>query len=318
MTLAAGTRLGSYEIVAALGAGGMGEVYKARDTRLDRAVAIKVLPPALAADPQFRERFEREARAISALEHPNICALYDVGTSGHTDFLVMQYLEGETVVERLAAGPLPLDEALQHAIEVASALDKAHSHGFVHRDLKPGNIMLARSGKRGAAQAKLLDFGLAKGVADRGLAGADVTATRPLTAQGTIVGTFQYMAPEQIEGHEADARSDIWGFGCVLYEMLTGRRAFEADDVSLTLARVLERDVDLEALPKDVPSCVRQTLRVCLRKELKQRAGDIRDSEADIALARSLLGYEPTVGFDEGLGRTIDWFRTEGSISKRS
>ena len=283
MTLAAGTRLGSYEIVAPLGAGGMGEVYKARDTRLDRAVAIKVLPPALAADPQFRERFEREARAISALEHPNICAVYDVGTSGHTDFLVMQYLEGETVVERLAAGPLPLDEAMQHAIEVAGALDKAHSHGFIHRDLKPGNIMLARSGKRGTAQAKLLDFGLAKGVADRGLAGADVTATRPLTAQGTIVGTFQYMAPEQIEGHEADARSDIWGFGCVLYEMLTGRHAFEGKSHASLIGSIMKDEPPpIDAVQPVAPRALDHVVRRCLAKDPDDRWQHIRDARAEL------------------------------------
>ena len=198
MPLQPGARLGPYEVLSALGAGGMGEVYKARDTRLDRTVAIKILPGTLAADPQFRERFDREARAISQLDHPHICALYDVGEQDGTAFLVMQYLEGETLAARLSKGPLPLAEALKIAIETASALDKAHRQGIVHRDLKPGNIMLTKAG------ARLLDFGLAKESLAGALSGAGATTlatmAEPLTAQGTILGTFQYMAPEQIEG----------------------------------------------------------------------------------------------------------------------
>src|SRR5438128_8349711 len=232
MPLAAGTNLGPYEILALIGAGGMGEVYRARDTRLDRTVAIKVLPAALALDPQFRDRFDREAKAISALDHPHICALYDVGEQDGTSFLVMQYLEGETLAERLGRSkdrPLPMTESLTIAIQIADELDKAHRDGITHRDLKAGNIMLTKGG------AKLLDFGLAKatGVAKQtGVAqdfspavmggSRDVrhaetmpTMASPLTAQGTILGTFQYMAPEQLEGQEADARSDIFAFGAV-------------------------------------------------------------------------------------------------------
>src|SRR3989442_2753458 len=219
MPLVTGTRLGPYEIVAALGAGGMGEVYKARDTRLDRTVAIKILPESLAADPQFRDRFDREARAISQLTHPHICTLYDVGEQQDTAFLVMEYLDGETLAKRLERGALPLAEALTIAIQIASALDKAHRAGITHRDLKPANIFLTKNG------AKLLDFGLAK-TGPPALAGAGVSVlpTTPpgLTAQGTILGTFQYMAPEQLEGKEADARTDIFAFGAVFYEMLTG------------------------------------------------------------------------------------------------
>src|SRR5207302_10153513 len=191
----AGTRLGPYEITAALGAGGMGEVYKARDTRLERTVAIKVLPERLSSSPEVRQRFEREAKTISALSHPHICALYDVGNQDGVEYLVMEYLEGETLSDRLAKGPLPLEQLLRYGIEIAEALDKAHRQGIVHRDLKPGNIMLTKSG------AKLLDFGLAKSapsVVD--LAGT--TQQKPLTQEGTIVGTFQYMAPEQLEGVE--------------------------------------------------------------------------------------------------------------------
>ena len=214
----------------------MGEVYKARDTRLDRTVAIKILPEALAADPQFRERFDREARAISQLDHPHICALYDVGEQDGTAYLVMQYLEGETLADRLAKGALPLDQALRIAIEIAVALDKAHRAGIVHRDLKPGNIMLTKAG------AKLLDFGLAKSrapvVAGAGLSMLPTTPPN-LTAQGTILGTFQYMAPEQLEGQEADARTDIFAFGAVLYEMLTGKKAFEGKSQASLIGAIM-------------------------------------------------------------------------------
>src|SRR4029453_9699671 len=218
--LAAGSRVGPYEIVSLAGAGGMGQVYKARDTRLDRTVAIKILPPDLAADPQFRERFDREARVISQLDHPHISPLYDVGDAEGLRFLVLQYLEGETLADRVSKGPLIVDEALQVALQIASALDRAHGAGSVHRDLKPGNIMLT------AAGVKLLDFGLAKTTASVSSTPLSVTSgptiSSPMTAQGTILGTFQYMSPEQIEGHDADARTDIFAFGCVLYEMLTG------------------------------------------------------------------------------------------------
>src|SRR5438132_3894449 len=216
MTITPGTRLGPYEIVAPIGAGGMGEVYKARDTRLERSVAIKVLPVEFAQDAQFKIRFEREAKTISQLNHPHICTLYDVGDG----YLVMELLEGETLAERLTHGAMSTEEVLRYGIEIAEALDKAHRQGIVHRDLKPGNIMLTKSG------SKLLDFGLAKSapsVVD--LAGT--TQQKPLTQEGTIVGTFQYMAPEQLEGVEADARTDIFALGAVLYEMATGKRAFE-------------------------------------------------------------------------------------------
>jgi len=236
--LAIGSRLGPYEILAAAGAGGMGEVYKARDTRLDRVVAIKVLPEGLAADPQFRDRFDREARAISALDHPYICALYDVGEQDGIAYLVMQYLEGETLADRVAGGALPLDQALQIAIQVAEALATAHKAGIVHRDLKPGNIMLTKAG------AKLLDFGLAKARAavPGGAHPSMVPTTPPLTQMGAILGTVQYMAPEQIEGDEADARSDIFAFGAVVYEMLTGKKAFAGKSQASVMAAILNLD----------------------------------------------------------------------------
>src|SRR6476646_4889979 len=219
MPLSAGSRIGPYEILSPLGAGGFGEVYKARDTRLDRTVAIKILP---SAGPELKARFEREAKAIASFQHPHICTLYDVGHQDGTDYLVMEYLEGETLAARIARGPIKIDEALKIAIEIAEALDKAHRAGVVHRDLKPGNVMLTKSG------AKLLDFGLAKSSpVARG--GMSMMPTTPIsiTAQGTILGTFQYMAPEQVEGGEADARTDLFAFGAVLYEMVTGRPAFE-------------------------------------------------------------------------------------------
>src|SRR5881296_1986510 len=223
MPLESGTKLGPYEIIAPIAAGGMGEVYRSRDTRLDRVVAIKVLPAHLADRVDLRERFEREARAVSSLNHPHICTLYDVGEQDGIHFLVMEYLEGETLADRLQRGPLPLDQSLKCAIEIADALDKAHRQGITHRDLKPGNIMLTKGG------VKLLDFGLAKSGAP-GMAEADLSTlpTTPpnLTAQGTILGTFQYMAPEQAEGGPLDARADVFSFGAVLYEMVSGRCAF--------------------------------------------------------------------------------------------
>jgi len=225
VALTSGSKLGPYEILGPLGAGGMGEVYRAKDTRLGRTVAIKVLPGHLSASPERRKRLEREARAISSLSHPHICTLYDVGQHAGVDFLVMEHLEGETLARRLRSGPLPLDQALGHAAEIADALDKAHRQGVVHRDLKPGNVMLTKSG------ATLLDFGLAKlrgaGVEGEARESALPTEERPLTEEGTILGTYPYMSPEQLEGKEADARTDIFAFGAVLYEMVTGKRAFE-------------------------------------------------------------------------------------------
>src|SRR5215469_2187409 len=223
MSLAPGTKLGPYEILSPLGAGGMGEVYRARDTRLDRSVAIKIIPAHLSGDPARKLRFEREAKTVSALNHPNICSLFDVGSQNGTDFLVMECIEGESLAQRIARGALPVEQVLKIGAEIADALDKAHRSGVVHRDLKPGNIMLTKTG------AKLLDFGLAK-PATSPISGATVTntgASSPVTEQGTIVGTFQYMSPEQVEGREIDGRSDIFSLGGVLYEAITGQRAFE-------------------------------------------------------------------------------------------
>jgi eukaryotic-like serine/threonine-protein kinase len=243
MALTAGLRLGPYEIQTAIGAGGMGEVYRARDTRLDRTVAVKVLSAPLAADPLFRERFDREARAISALDHPNICTLYDLGTdmppgtSEPVNFLVMQFVDGETLARRLERGPLKIAEVVRIAMEIASALDKAHRAGIVHRDLKPGNVMLTANG------AKLLDFGLAKLVApSSGVAAMTALPTREMTADGTILGTFQYMAPEQLEGGEVDARTDIFAFGTLVFEMATARKAFEGKSRASLIGAILRDD----------------------------------------------------------------------------
>jgi Tol biopolymer transport system component len=280
-----GRRFGPYEIVAKLGEGGMGEVYRATDTRLDRTVAIKILAPGLASDPEFRERFEREARSISQLNHPHICTLHDVGHQDGVSFLVLEYLEGETLATRLAKGPLPLDQTLSCAMEIADALDKAHRRGIVHRDLKPGNVMLTKAG------AKLLDFGLAKigpvvapGTVETRLATAQPIGSQrpigaaPLTSQGSLLGTFQYMAPEQIEGEDADARADIWAFGCVLYEMATGKRAFEGKTQASLIAAILERKLrPMAELQPMTPPALDRIVRTCLAKDPDDRFQAARD-----------------------------------------
>jgi eukaryotic-like serine/threonine-protein kinase len=279
MTIAPGTRLGPYEIVAAIGAGGMGEVYRARDTRLDRTVAIKVLPQAVAANPQLRLRFEREAKAISALAHPNICTLHDVGTDNGVDYLVMEHLEGETLADRLTRGPVPIEEAVKIAVQIADALDKAHRRGIIHRDLKPGNIMLTRGG------AKLLDFGLARSIEMEAVSPDSptvqaMTSAKPLTAEGMIVGTFQYMAPEQLEGRQADARTDIFAFGAVLYEMLTGKRAFGGNSRASVIASILAVEPPpVSAVQPLTPLSLERVIRICLQKDPDDRwqsAHDLR------------------------------------------
>jgi serine/threonine protein kinase len=233
MALQPGDKLGPYEILSPLGAGGMGEVWKARDTRLDRTVAVKVLPKYIAAMDDVRARFEREARAVSSLKHPNICVLFDIGKQDDIDFMVLEHLEGETLAARVSKGPLPLDQVLKYATQIADALDRAHRSDVCHRDVKPANIMLTRDG------VKVLDFGLAK-TAPKAVGPDDVTRLPDaLTGEGTILGTPQYMAPEQYEGKEADARSDIFAFGCVVYEMLTGKRCFDGKTKASLIAAVL-------------------------------------------------------------------------------
>ena len=276
MAIQTGQRLGPYEILSAIGAGGMGEVYRARDTRLDRIVAIKILPAHLSSDPARKQRFEREAKTISSLNHPHICVLHDVGHQDGIDYLVMEYLEGETLAERLKKGPLPLPQTLQYAIEISDALDKAHRKGITHRDLKPGNIMLTKSG------TKLLDFGLAKlrqEAAPANLALSKLpTANEAITQQGTILGTLQYMAPEQLEGREADARTDIFAFGVLVYEMATGKKAFEGESQASVIARILDSDPPpISSLQPMTPPALDRVVKKCLAKEPEKRWQDASD-----------------------------------------
>jgi Tol biopolymer transport system component len=291
MAIQPGNHLGPYEILSAIGAGGMGEVYRARDTRLDRIVAIKVLPVHLADRPESRERFEREARTIAGLNHPHICTLFDVGHQDGTDYLVMEYLEGETLAQRLTKGPLPLQQVLQYAIEIADALDKAHRKGVTHRDLKPGNIMLTKSG------TKLLDFGLAKlqqEVAPNIQISQSPTMSQPLTAQGTIVGTLQYMAPEQLEGKEVDARTDIFAFGTVVYEMATGKRAFEGKSQASVISAIMSSEpAAMSSLQPMTPPALDRVVKKCLAKEPDDRwqsAHDVTDELKWIAEGGSQVG----------------------------
>ncbi|MCI0353194.1 MAG: protein kinase [Acidobacteriales bacterium] len=274
MTLAAGTKLGPYEIVSPLGAGGMGEVYRARDTRLDRVVAIKILPPHLSSDSSLKQRFEREAKLISSLNHPHICVLHDIGTDDGTVFLVMECVEGETLAKRLEKGPLPLAQVLKYGMQIADALDRAHRSGVVHRDLKPGNIMLTASG------AKLLDFGLAKTALPSTMAAAMTTAATgaPITERGFVVGTFQYMSPEQVEGKDIDARSDIFSFGSVLYEMVTGKPAFQGKSQISVASAILEKDPEpVSKLQPLTPPALDHAIRVCLAKDPDERWQSARD-----------------------------------------
>jgi serine/threonine protein kinase len=253
----------------------MGEVYKARDTRLERTVAIKVLPTNLASTPESRQRFEREAKTISQLSHPHICALHDVGREGETEYLVMEYLEGETLADRVAKGPLPLEQTLRFGVQIADALDKAHRQGIVHRDLKPANVMLTKSG------VKLLDFGLAKAVvpASQQSALTALPTQVGLTQEGTILGTFQYMAPEQLEGKTADARTDVFALGCVLYEMATGTKAFSgATQASLIGAILHTQPAAISAAAPAAPPALDRVVRTCLAKDPEDRwqsAGDL-------------------------------------------
>ena len=279
MSLAPGTKLGPYEIALPLGAGGMGEVYRARDTRLERTVAIKILPQQLSDDPIRKQRFEREAKTISSLNHPNICTLHDIGSQDGTDYLVMECVEGETLAKRLEKGPLPLEQVLKCGAQVADALDKAHRAGIVHRDLKPGNIMLTPAG------AKLLDFGLAKPVAPL-VSGATLTVaaqTTPMTQEGMIVGTFQYMSPEQIEGKDVDGRSDIFSLGAVLYEALTGRTAFEGKTQLSVASAILEKEPAPIASAKPLtPPALEHVIQKCFAKTPDDRWQSASDLGAEL------------------------------------
>ena len=279
MALTSGKKLGPYEIVAPAGAGGMGEVYRALDTRLNRTVAIKILPSHLSEDADAKQRFEREAHAISSLNHPNLCTLYDVGHQDGVDFLVMEFLEGQTLAERLLKGALPVEQVLKCGREICDGLEKAHKSGVIHRDLKPGNIMLTKTG------AKLLDFGLAKAAPVGGPPSSSLTATMnlpesapPLTAKGTVVGTFQYMSPEQVEGQEADARSDIFSLGAVLYEMASGKRAFEGKTAASIIAAVLAAEPKpISEIQPMTPPALERVVKTCLAKDADERFQTVHD-----------------------------------------
>jgi len=298
MALAAGTKLGPYEILAPLGAGGMGEVYRARDTRLERTVAIKTLSHGSASDPDLLRRFEREARLISALSHPHICTLFDVGHEGEINYLVMEYLEGETLAKRLERGPLPVSDVLQRGIEIADALEKAHRAGIIHRDLKPGNIILTKGG------VKLLDFGLAKFAHSTPAPLVTALTAMPtqdhnITGAGTIVGTLQYMAPEQLEGKNSDAQTDIFAFGAVLYEMATGKRAFPAKSQASLIAAILSSEpIPITQLQPLTPPALDRVVRICLAKEPEDRwqnAHDLRLQLEWIRDAGSQAGVAPAL-----------------------
>jgi Tol biopolymer transport system component len=277
MPLSRGTKLGPHEITAPLGAGGMGEVYRARDTRLDRDVAIKILPANLSSDSEARQRFEREARTVSSLNHPNICTLYDIGRQDGVDFIVMELLEGESLEQRLTKGPMPLADVLKYGAQIADALDKAHHSGVVHRDLKPGNIMLTKSG------AKLLDFGLAKSSIPLATMATMTQAASPITQQGMIVGTFQYMSPEQLGGVELDSRSDIFSLGAVLYEMTTGRKAFPGKSQLSVASAILEKEPEpICAVTPLTPPSLDHAIRRCLAKDREDRWQTARDLAGEL------------------------------------
>jgi eukaryotic-like serine/threonine-protein kinase len=286
MALTPGTRLGPYEILAAIGAGGMGEVYRARDAKLGRDVALKVLPEAFARNPERMARFEREAKVLASLDHPNIASIYGLEDSGGTRALVMQLVEGPTLADRIRQGPIPVDEAVRIARQIADALEYAHERGIIHRDLKPANVKVTSNDS-----VKVLDFSLAKAV-ESSAASADLadspTISQMATQQGTLLGTAAYMSPEQAKGKPVDRRADIWAFGCVLYEMLTGKKAFRGESVTDTLAAVIKEEPDWSRLPLSTPIRVRVLLLRCLQKDPKQRLRDIGD--ARIALDEAISG----------------------------
>ena len=305
MPLSPGTTLGPYEIQSQLGAGGMGEVYKATDTRLDRTVAIKVLLAHVADDPDLKQRFEREAKTISSLNHPHICTLHDIGEQDGIDYLVMEYLEGETLAARLTKGALPLDQALRYGVEIADALDKAHRKGITHRDLKPGNIMITKAG------TKLLDFGLAELREPKAAVispSERETRRASLTGEGTILGTLQYMAPEQLEGKDADARTDIFAFGSIVYEMITGKEAFTGESQASLIAAILDsQPTPMSTLQPMSPPALDRVVRKCLGKDPEDRWQDVRDATDElkwVAEAGSQAGLAvPAAGPPRGQSR---------------
>jgi serine/threonine protein kinase/Tfp pilus assembly protein PilF len=311
MGLTVGTKLGPYEILAPLGAGGMGEVYRARDTRLPRTVAIKILPTGLADNPAARQRFQREARAISSLQHPNICTLYDIGSENGIDFLVMEYLEGETLQDRLLGGSLPLEQVARYAMEIADALDTAHRKGFVHRDLKPSNVFLTRHG-----EAKVLDFGLVKLEEESVTDLRTITNPANLTSPGTAVGTVAYMSPEQARGDELDARTDIFSFGAVLYEMTSGKPAFPGKTAAVIFKAILDQTpVAPSQLNPEFPQRLEQIIFKALEKDREVRYQSTADLRAD--LKRLRRDSESASGATTGradAAKTKTWWRTKLAI----
>src|ERR1700682_3396829 len=304
MSVNAGTRLGSYEVVSQIGAGGMGEVYKARDTKLVRDVAIKVLPANFVNDPERLSRFQREARMLAALNHANIATIYGLEQFDGVTCLVMELVSGETLAERVKAGPVGIEEALKIAVQIAEALEAAHEKNIIHRDLKPANVKVTPEGK-----VKVLDFGLAKAFA--GDAASDDPSNSPTlsaaaTMQGVILGTAAYMSPEQARGKACDKRTDIWAFGCVLYELLTGKQAFQGETTTEILAAVLREEPDWQDLPGSTPVKIRDLLGRCLQKDLRRRLHDAADARIEIedALAAAAMAEPaaPTKGF-HALGR---------------
>ena len=307
MPLAAGAKLGRYEILSPLGAGGMGEVYRARDLRLERSVAVKILPAHFSCDPVRKQRFEREAKAISGLNHPNICTLYDVGSEDGVDFLVMECLEGESLAVRLERSPFTVEQVLRMGAELAAALDLAHQNGIIHRDVKPENIMLTKSG------AKLLDFGLARSTADAPALATTITAASPaepsVTTQGTIVGTLRYMSPEQLEGKPLDGRSDVFSLGAVLYESLTGEKAFPGNTQLSVAAAIVEKEPApiLKSKPMTPPSLER-AIRMCLAKDREERWQSVRDLASEFAwIAQADSGPQAPVATRSGLRERLAW-----------
>src|SRR5262245_39858140 len=301
MSLQIGQQLGSYEITSLIDKGGMGEVYRARDSKLKRDVAIKVLPEEFSRDHDRLSRFQREAEVLASLNHSNIASIYDVQETNESRFLIMELVEGETLAERIARGPLSIDEALDIAKQICEALEAAHEKGIIHRDLKPGNVKILPDGK-----VKVLDFGLAKAFQEQ----QSITLSNSPTlisgsAPGVILGTVAYMSPEQARGRQVGRRTDIFAFGCVLYEMLTGRPAFEGEDTPEILSRVLQREPDWTLLPANVPSRIRELLRLCLQKDIRKRRSDAADVRIDIEQA--LNGPTDSVGVPAA-SRTRDRF----------
>ena len=308
MSLGPGTRIGPYEIVSMLGAGGMGEVYRARDPKLNRDVALKMLPALVATDPDRLARFKREAQVLASLNHAHIAAIYGFEEAAGVQALVLELVEGPTLADRIAEGSMPVEEALAIATQIAEALESAHARGIVHRDLKPANIKV-----RADDSVKVLDFGLAKAVGNDGPtseASATPTITSPaLTRLGVILGTAAYMSPEQARGREADSRSDIWAFGCVLFEMLARQRPFEERELSDTLASILKTDPDWSALPSDTPVGIRRVLRRCLEKDPRRRFRDIADVRLGIedALSPDVTPTVPAATSNDRVRERLAW-----------